>query len=365
MTVAVTIEDAVKTFGPHRALSGISLKIEPGELVALLGPSGSGKTTLLRAVAGLEQLDTGHILFDGVDAAQVPVRFRGIGFVFQQYALFRHMSVADNIAYGLRSRSRATRPPEAEIRRRVEELLALVQLEGYGGRFPAQLSGGQRQRVALARALAIEPKVLLLDEPFGALDALVRKELRAWLRALHDQTGHTTLFVTHDQEEALELADRVVVMSQGRIEQVGTPDDVYDRPATPDVFGFMGASSRLPVTVGEGLVRAGGDVVAAPIETVPDGPGLLFVRPHDITVSMAGTPGADGVVRGFRRHGATRLLEVEVGGGLVEANVTPAVRVPAGTKVSVRFDRARLFPSAGGAVDCRPPKAHQTGEYAI
>lgn len=365
MTVAVTIENAVKRFGPHLALSGISLSIAPGELVALLGPSGSGKTTLLRAVAGLEGLDSGRVLFDGADAATVPVRLRGIGFVFQQYALFRHMSVADNIAYGLRSRARAQRPPEAEIQRRVAELLGLVQLEGYGARFPAQLSGGQRQRVALARALAIEPKVLLLDEPFGALDALVRRELRAWLRALHERTGHTTLFVTHDQEEALELADRVVVMSQGRIEQIGTPDEVYDQPASPDVFGFMGASSRLAVEVADGLVRVGPDVIAAPVEAVANGPGLLFVRPHDLTVSMAGTPGAEGMVRGLRRHGATRLLEVEVGGAVVEANVAPAVRALAGTRVAVRFDRARLFPASGGAVDCRAPRIHQTGEYII
>ncbi|MEP9378905.1 sulfate/molybdate ABC transporter ATP-binding protein [Aquabacter sp. CN5-332] len=365
MTAAVAVQDAVKTFGPHRALAGISLDVQPGELVALLGPSGSGKTTLLRVVAGLEELDSGCVRLDGVDASTVPVRFRGIGFVFQHYALFRHMTVADNIAYGLRSRQRATRPPEAEVRRKVEELLVLIQLEGFGRRLPAQLSGGQRQRVALARALAIEPKVLLLDEPFGALDALVRKELRAWLRHLHEQTGHTTLFVTHDQEEALELADRVVVMSQGRIEQVGTPDDVYDRPASPEVFGFMGESSRFEVEVSEGLARVGGQVVAAATEPVADGPGMLFVRPHDITVSMPGTPGAEGTVLGFRRHGATRLLEVEVGGGRVEANIAPTVRVPNGAKVSVRLDRARLFPRAGGAVDCRPPRAHQVGEYAI
>ena len=365
MTVAVAIEDAVKSFGPQRALDGISLDVAPGELVALLGPSGSGKTTLLRIVAGLEALDSGRVILDGVDAASVPVRFRGIGFVFQHYALFRHMTVADNVAYGLRARGRATRPAEAEIRRRVEDLLALIQLEGYGGRFPAQLSGGQRQRVALARALAIEPKVLLLDEPFGALDALVRKELRAWLRALHEQTGHTTLFVTHDQEEALELADRVVVMAKGRVEQVGTPDDVYDRPATPEVFGFMGESSRLEVEVADGLARAGGEVIAAASQPVSNGPALLFVRPHDVTVAIAGTPGAAGVVRGFRRHGATRLLEVEVGGRQVEATVAPTVRVANGTPVAVRFDRARLFPALGGAVDCRPPKSHQVGEYSI
>ncbi|MGU3494099.1 sulfate/molybdate ABC transporter ATP-binding protein [Xanthobacteraceae bacterium A53D] len=365
MTVAVAVEQAIKQFGPHRALDGVSLTVEPGELVALLGPSGSGKTTLLRLIAGLESLDGGRVVLDGVDASDVPVRHRGIGFVFQQYALFRHMSVSDNIAYGLRSRPRATRPPEAEIRARVADLLKLVQLDGYGGRYPAQLSGGQRQRVALARALAIEPKVLLLDEPFGALDALVRKELRAWLRDLHDKTGHTTLFVTHDQDEALELADRVVVMSQGRIEQVGTPDEVYDQPATPRVFGFMGESSRLDVSVRDGRAEVAGTEVAQPLETVGDGPGVLFVRPQDVAIAMPGTPGLDGVVKGFRRHGAIRRLTVEVAGGEVEADISPKISAANGTRVAVRFDRARLFPSAGGGIDCRAPAAHQIGEYAI
>ncbi len=365
MTVAVVVEQAVKQFGPHKALSGISLAVEPGELVALLGPSGSGKTTLLRIIAGLESLDSGRVILDGTDASHVPVRQRGIGFVFQQYALFRHMNVADNVAYGLRSRPRATRPSEADIRARVADLLTLVQLEDYGTRYPAQLSGGQRQRVALARALAIEPKVLLLDEPFGALDALVRKELRAWLRDLHDRTGHTTLFVTHDQDEALELADRVVVMSEGRIEQIGSPDDVYDRPATPRVFGFMGESSRLTVQIRAGTAQVGGTEVASPLAPVPEGEGLLFVRPQDVAIGLAGTPGLDGVVRGFRRHGAIRRLTVEVAGGQVEADISPAVHAANGTKVAVRFQRARLFPAAGGGVDCRPPAAHQTGEYAI
>ncbi len=365
MTVAVAVENAVKMFGTQQALAGISLDVQPGELVALLGPSGSGKTTLLRVVAGLEQLDSGRVVLDGADASTVPVRYRGIGFVFQHYALFRHMNVADNIAYGLRSRPRATRPSESDIVKRVESLLSLVQLAGYGARYPAQLSGGQRQRVALARALAIEPKVLLLDEPFGALDALVRKELRAWLRHLHEQTGHTTLFVTHDQEEALELADRVVVMSKGRIEQVGTPDDVYDRPSTPDVFGFMGESSRIPVEVAQGVVRAEGQIIATAVERVADGPAVLFARPHDITVALAGTPGAEGMVKAYRRHGAIRRLELEVGGAHVEADVAPTAKVPEAGKVAVRFDRARLFPASGPGVDCRPPASHQVGEYAI
>jgi sulfate transport system ATP-binding protein len=367
MTVAVTIESVSKSFSASgaAALSDVSLDVKPSELVALLGPSGSGKTTLLRIVAGLEQPSGGRVLFDGGDALSVPVRRRGIGFVFQNYALFRHMNVAENIAFGLRSRPRAERPADAEIRKRVEELLALVQLEGYGGRFPAQLSGGQRQRVALARALAIEPKVLLLDEPFGALDALVRKELRKWLRELHDRTGHTTLFVTHDQEEALELADRVVVMGKGRIEQVGTPDDVYDRPATAAVFGFMGESSRIEVEVKGGLAVAGPTAIAAATQPVPDGPGLLYVRPHDVAIGLPGTPGLRGAVRGFRRHGAIRRVEIAVGSAVLEADIAPSVRVPVGEPVAVRLERARLFASGGPGVDCRAPPPHQPGDYAI
>ncbi len=366
MTVAVTIDQVGKSFGSGApALSNVSLEVKPSELVALLGPSGSGKTTLLRIVAGLEQPSHGRVLFDGQDALSVPVRRRGIGFVFQNYALFRHMTVAENVAFGLRSRPRAERPSEAEISKRVADLLALVQLEAFGGRFPAQLSGGQRQRVALARALAIEPKVLLLDEPFGALDALVRKELRKWLRELHDRTGHTTLFVTHDQEEALELADRVVVMGRGKIEQVGSPDDVYDRPETAAVFGFMGESSRIEVEVKDGVAIAGSTAIAAATQPVPDGPALLYVRPHDVSLGLPGTPGLRGAVRAFRRHGAIRRVEVEVGSALFEADIAPTVRVPVGEPVAVRLDRARLFPPTGPGVDCRPPPPQQPGDYAI
>ena len=366
MTVAVTIDQVGKSFGSGApALSNVSLDVKPSELVALLGPSGSGKTTLLRIVAGLEQPSHGRVLFNGEDALSVPVRRRGIGFVFQNYALFRHMTVAENVAFGLRSRPRAERPSEAEIRSRVADLLALVQLEAFGGRFPAQLSGGQRQRVALARALAIEPKVLLLDEPFGALDALVRKELRRWLRELHDRTGHTTLFVTHDQEEALELADRVVVMGKGKIEQVGTPDDVYDRPETAAVFGFMGESSRIEVEVKGGVALAGATAIAAATQAVPDGPGLLYVRPHDVTLGLPGTAGLKGQVRAFRRHGAIRRVEIAVGSAVLEADIAPTVRVPIGEKVAVRLDRARLFASEGPGVDTKAPPAQQPGDYAI
>ncbi|WP_292634000.1 sulfate ABC transporter ATP-binding protein, partial [Mesorhizobium sp.] len=243
----VRVVNVRKEFERFPALHDVSLDIKSGELIALLGPSGSGKTTLLRLIAGLERPTKGAIFFGEEDASQKSIQERNVGFVFQHYALFRHMTVADNIGFGLKVRHGAARPRAQEIRRRALELLDLVQLSGLEKRYPAQLSGGQRQRVALARAMAIEPKVLLLDEPFGALDAQVRRELRRWLREIHDRTGHTTVFVTHDQEEALELADRVVVMSQGRIEQVGTADDIYDTPNSPFVYSFIGESSSLPV----------------------------------------------------------------------------------------------------------------------
>ena len=237
----IDIDALAKEFGTMRALHPVSLAIPSGALVALLGPSGSGKTTLLRILGGLETATSGRILFDGQDATGLSVQERRAGFVFQSYALFRHMIVFENIAYGLRARPRRQRPAEAEIKRRVDRLLDLVQLPDIGARYPSQLSGGQRQRVALARALAIEPRILLLDEPFGALDARVRKELRAGLRRIHDETGLTTIFVTHDQEEAMELADLVVVMSMGRVEQIGRPVDIRTRPASAFVRDFVAA----------------------------------------------------------------------------------------------------------------------------
>lgn len=246
MSVPVSVRNLEKSYGRYPALKGVSLDVEAGELVALLGPSGSGKTTLLRAVAGLEQADAGQVFFGDIDATALSLRERRIGFVFQHYALFKHMKVLDNIAFGLRARPRKTRPSEQEIRRRVSELLNLVQLDGLEGRYPAQLSGGQRQRVALARALAIEPRVLLLDEPFGALDARVRKDLRKWLKDLHRRTGHTTLFVTHDQDEAFELADRIAILDLGRIVQVGSAEDILQRPATPFVDSFIEGIPRRP-----------------------------------------------------------------------------------------------------------------------
>ncbi len=235
----IEIDEIAKSFGTSAALHGVSLSIPSGALVALLGPSGSGKTTLLRILGGLEYPGSGRVLFDGQDATGMTVQERRAGFVFQNYALFRHMTVFDNIAYGLRARPRAKRPEQAEITRRVTKLLELIQLPDIGKRYPSQLSGGQRQRVALARALAIEPRVLLLDEPFGALDAKVRKELRQGLREIHDETGLTTVFVTHDQDEAMELADLVVVMSMGKIEQIGRPQDIRARPATEFVREFV------------------------------------------------------------------------------------------------------------------------------
>jgi sulfate/thiosulfate transport system ATP-binding protein len=239
--MSLVIEKVQKRFGDFEALKGVNLTAPDGAFLALLGPSGAGKTTLLRILGGLEHADLGQVAFAGLDWLTLPARERRAGFVFQQYALFKHMSVAKNIAFGLEVRPARNRPTKAEIKRRVEELLSLVQLDGLGGRYPSQLSGGQRQRVALARALAIEPRMLLLDEPFGALDAKVRKDLRVWLRALHSRLGLTTVFVTHDQEEALELGDLVAVMNQGRIEQIGTPDALRNRPATPFVSEFLEA----------------------------------------------------------------------------------------------------------------------------
>ncbi len=259
--MTIEVKDLVKKFGTFTALDDVDLKVATGELVALLGPSGSGKTTLLRIIAGLDWPDAGEVSFDGEDALVHGARERHVGFVFQHYALFRHMTVFENVAFGLRVQPRAVRKDEAGIRARVKELLDLVQLDWLSDRYPSQLSGGQRQRIALARALAIEPRILLLDEPFGALDAKVRKELRQWLRSLHHEINVTSIFVTHDQEEALEVANRVVVMDKGRIVQIGTPGEVYDNPATAFVHGFIGELIVLPVDVCDGCVRLGGKVL--------------------------------------------------------------------------------------------------------
>ncbi len=288
--MSIELSHISKSFGSYQALRDVSLSIQDGELVALLGPSGSGKTTLLRIIAGLDtpERDTrSRIKFHAEDVAHRPAAQRRVGFVFQHYALFRHMTVFDNVAFGLRVRPRTLRPKKVEIERRVNELLSLVQLEGLGRRFPSQLSGGQRQRAALARALAVEPKVLLLDEPFGALDAKVRTGLRAWLRRLHDEIHVTSILVTHDQEEALEVADRIVVMNKGRIEQIGTPEEVFHRPATQFVMEFLGQ-----VNVFHGRVRAGKAMlgeVAIDGHYFPDkneSAAMVYMRPHELDIKL-------------------------------------------------------------------------------
>jgi sulfate transport system ATP-binding protein len=283
--MSIEIRNLSKQFGTFSALRDVSLEVKSGELLALLGPSGSGKTTLLRVIAGLEAADTGQVLFQGEDATDQHVRERQVGFVFQHYALFRNMTIFENVAFGLRVRPKRFRPSEAEIRQRVHELLKLVQLDWLADRYPHQLSGGQRQRIALARALAVEPKVLLLDEPFGALDAKVRKELRSWLRRLHDEMHITSVFVTHDQEEALEVADRVVVMNEGRIEQIGTPDEVYEHPASPFVYKFLGKVNLFHGRLHRGRAWIGGIEVDAPEHIEAEElSAVAYVRPHDIHV---------------------------------------------------------------------------------
>ncbi|MBN9115454.1 MAG: sulfate/molybdate ABC transporter ATP-binding protein [Pandoraea sp.] len=341
----IRVDTVRKEFSHYPALNDVSLEVKSSELIALLGPSGSGKTTLLRLIAGLEMPTAGRIFFGDEDASSKTVQERNVGFVFQAYALFRNMTVLDNISFGLKVRPRATRPPKAEIRRRAMELLELVQLGLLEKRFPQQVSGGQRQRVALARALAIEPRVLLLDEPFGALDAQVRKELRKWLREIHDRTGHTTVFVTHDQEEALELADRLVVMSQGKIEQVGTPDDVYDRPNSPFVFSFIGESSSIPVSVENHELWVGGRAIGLPAPNDAAGAAKLFFRPHDVELVDDGAALA-GVVVASRRVGGTRRVELEIGGLPERVEIDLPFDHPAGEKSRIAFrpKRWRVFP---------------------
>jgi sulfate transport system ATP-binding protein len=315
----ITLSNIAKRFGTAAALHGVDLEIQPGEFIALLGPSGSGKTTLLRIIAGLEFQDEGRVDFDGEDVTDLPVADRHVGFVFQHYALFRHMTVAENIAFGLSVRK--NRMPKAQRRARAEELLKLIQLEGLADRYPAQLSGGQRQRVALARALAIEPRLLLLDEPFGALDAKVRKDLRRWLRDLHKTMGLTSIFVTHDQEEALELADRVVVMSHGRIEQIGTPDEIYAQPATAFVSAFVGETNVL----------------------AHDG-GTLHARPHEFALVGEGEGLAVTVTGRFRKGGFWRLEANDGAGGILEIDVPVDADAPQpGAVIRVAAQGGRRF----------------------
>ncbi|MBX9400774.1 sulfate/molybdate ABC transporter ATP-binding protein [Lysobacter sp. BMK333-48F3] len=336
-----------KRYANVAALDAVDLQVASGELVALLGPSGSGKTTLLRVIAGLLQPDSGRLLFGEQDATRLSLRERNVGFVFQHYALFKHMTVAENIAFGLRSRPRARRPDKATIGKRVQELLGLIQLPELGARYPEQLSGGQKQRVALARALAIDPTVLLLDEPFGALDAKVRVELRRWLRRLHDQTGQTTLFVTHDQEEALELADRVVVLKDGRIEQIGTPDEIYSAPASAYVFDFIGRANVIEGQTEGGELSVNGHAMRLPVDSRSRSRARLYVRPHDMALvdSDDGLPArvvsahrlAERITLELAIEGQHRPLELDLA-------ATPDAVTPApGSTVHVRPLRYRVY----------------------
>jgi sulfate transport system ATP-binding protein len=352
--MGIEVSRVSKRFGSFVALDEVSFTVQEGELLALLGPSGSGKTTLLRIIAGLERPDAGTVLFDGDDATRRDPRDRGVGFVFQHYALFRHMTVHENVAFGLRVRPRAERPSDREIRARVRELLSLVQLDYLGDRYPSELSGGQRQRVALARALAVRPKVLLLDEPFGALDARVRQDLRRWLRRLHADIHLTSVFVTHDQEEALELANRVVVMNEGRIEQDGTPDEVLEQPATPFVVNFIGN-----VNIFHGRVQ-GGRALLGPIAVAfPDHPHAEartasgYARPHELDLSRTDDGGGMwGTITDVRAVGALvkieagddegRIIRVELGREQYET-----IRAIVGERVYITPRRVRVFVESG------------------
>ena len=338
--MSIEVRNLNKAFGKTIVCDNLNLDIPAGELVALLGPSGSGKTSLLRIIAGLEVPDSGSVLFHGEDTTHADVRDRNVGFVFQHYALFGHMTIFENVAFGLRVRPKSTRPSESEIKSKVTQLLKLVQLDWIADRYPHQLSGGQRQRIALARALAVEPKVLLLDEPFGALDAKVRKELRRWLRRLHDEVHVTSVFVTHDQEEAMEVADRVVVMNHGRIEQQGTPDEVYDHPATPFVLQFLGDVNLFHGRIGQEHTSEG---------------DVSYVRPHElevvaeagpdtwpVTLSQTLTVGPNTRIE-FKREGADGYVDVELPRAAYVAlrervGLEPGVRVHLRPRRITRFE---------------------------
>ncbi|MBP0438846.1 sulfate/molybdate ABC transporter ATP-binding protein [Tianweitania sediminis] len=335
----IRLDNVVKTFDTFRAVRGVSLEVASGELVALLGPSGSGKTTILRMIAGLEYADGGAIYFDAEDATAISVRDRGVGFVFQHYALFPHMTVAENIAFGMKV-SKVKRSKTA-IATRVSELLQLVQLEGLADRFPTQISGGQRQRVALARALAVDPKVLLLDEPFGALDAAVRRDLRLWLREIQEQLGITTLFVTHDQEEALDLADRVVILNDGVIVQEGSPQDVTRRPNSAFVTRFLGDTNRLFGRVAGGRAEIDGQAIAAP--GLADGAAEIYVRPGDLDWSRSGEGMAATVTRVIDRPDSRRVLARLANGDAVELDVSPETDVARGDAGFLHIRRASVF----------------------
>jgi sulfate transport system ATP-binding protein len=343
--LALEISGISKSFGRFPALNNVSLQARDKEFLALLGPSGSGKTTLLRILAGLEAPDAGEVRFGGENFLALPVRKRGVGMVFQHYALFRHMTVAQNIAFGLTVRPRSERPSKAQIAERVRELLSLVQLEGLDKRFPTQLSGGQRQRVALARALAIEPKMLLLDEPFGALDAQVRRELRRWLRDLHERTGVTTVFVTHDQEEALDLADRVAILKDGELCQLGKPNEVYEKPANPFVFDFLGAAVRMSGRVEKDRLLVADWETKAPAGA-PQGDVQVFFRPDEVAFAPPNGAGLAAEVRSVVTRGPDVRIDCMIEGQLVELQAhgpTMPPGVAAGLSLRIQPIRPQVY----------------------
>lgn len=355
--MSIEVKDIHKSFGTFKALDGVTLDLPKGELIALLGPSGCGKTTLLRIIAGLENADYGSVRLSGEDATSKHVRERHVGFVFQHYALFRHMTVFENVAFGLRVKPRGERPSEAIIRDKVHRLLDLVQLDWLANRFPSQLSGGQRQRIALARALAVEPQVLLLDEPFGALDAKVRKELRRWLRRLHDELHISSIFVTHDQEEALEVADRIVLMNKGRVEQIGNPHEIYNEPATSFAYSFIGNVNEFRGRIEGDNVRVGDDVLPHGQKGLADGSYVVaYTRPHDtkIVVDGDGRTGISAKVNRILASGAVSRVELVANGAAregrtdyFEVELTPAeiagLELETGKRVRIASRRLSVF----------------------
>jgi sulfate transport system ATP-binding protein len=351
--MSITLRGVSKQFGAFAAVDDVNLEIPSGVLLALLGPSGCGKTTLLRIIAGLESPESGQVLFDGRDATHWPIRDRKVGFVFQNYALFRHMSVFDNVAFGLKVKGRRERPTATAIRDKVRSLLELVQLDWAAHRYPAQLSGGQKQRVALARALAVDPEVLLLDEPFGALDAQVRHELRRWLRRLHTELKFTSVFVTHDQQEAIEVADTIVVLNRGRIEQIGIPGEVYDVPHSAYVHRFLGQVNELPVRWQDGRAHLGPiDITGDPGLRSPGSGGIALIRPHEIEIA-AESDGWPALVRDVRVIGPIVRLELCADGAPADAPLEAEIsrerfevgRFQIGQTVGVRLRRWQIYPA--------------------
>jgi sulfate transport system ATP-binding protein len=349
--MGIAVKNLTKRFGDFAAVDNVSFEVKQGQLLALLGPSGSGKSTILRIIAGLEEPDSGKVYLAGMEATSLPAQKRNVGFVFQHYALFKHMTVRKNIAFGLEVQRR----PRREIRERVEELLSLVKLEGYGDRYPSQLSGGQRQRVALARSLAPKPKVLLLDEPFGALDAKVRQNLAAWLRELHREIQVTSIFVTHDQEEAIEISDGIVVLNRGRVEQIGEPEEIYDRPETKFVASFIGSANVIEAVVEDGKALAGATKFELPIgeDLEQSGEAVILVRPEDVLLSRDLT-GAKlvGVITGIRYRGDVYEATVETAGFTIRV-IQDKDRFlehhwNLGEPVQVRFNRYKFFPAEEG-----------------